>query len=55
MEFQEKVKIEDELEHYLYRLEHVETKFDRTLPIIRACYAYYAEQIIDCLEKLNAE
>ena len=48
-------ELEKDLDYYLYILEKLETKFDRTLPVIKDCTEYYTKQINKCLEELNGK
>ena len=51
----EKFSLENKIVHYLGILERLETKFDRTLPVIKDCTEYYTKQINKCLEELNGK
>lgn len=55
MNQQDKDKIETDMAYYLGILERLETKFDRTLPVIKSCTEYYMKQINKCLEELNGK
>ena len=48
-------EVENAMEYYVKMLERLETKFDRTLPVIKGCTEYYTKQINKCLEELNGK